>query len=168
MTPEPKNPAAKPKTPKGSRYKPTSKESLKKLSIQQAAQYRLFLTEELSKLEEVLKELVPLPPAQSLRPFNPNASAFDGTLPTPNFIGGSNPRSRSNSEPTPNVEFSLAKPMDPSVTEEDLLEDIQNLYDYPNSGAGSQLHSDSLGFEYFEESSSEPNPDSPGHGDLPT
>jgi hypothetical protein len=163
MTTEPKNQTAKPKTPKSTRYKPTSKESLRRLSIQQAAQYRLFLTEELSKLEEVLKELVPLPSSQEVRRLNPSLSIFDSTLPTPNFNGSSNAKVNPNVEPPLNVEFSLAKPMDPDTTEDILLKDIQNLYDPSNSGAGPQLHSDSLGFEYFKEGAEESDFDSPGH-----
>lgn len=168
MTPESKEPSPKPKNSKTSKYKPTSKETLRRLSIQEAAQYRVFLAEELSKLEEVLKELVPMPSPQDLRHFNSTTAVPERTLPNPNYFTNSPSKSNASAETIPNVEFSLATPMDPDNTEAALLEDIQNLYDYPNSGAGSQLHSDSLGFEYSEDRTSSSNSDSFGYGDLPS
>jgi len=120
--------------------------------------------EELSKLEEVLKELVPMPSPQDLRQRRPISSGFEDELSHSNYCPSA--KSNSSAESIPNVEFSLATPMDPSSTEAALLEDIQSFYDYPNSGAGPQLHSDSLGLEYSEDRTTSSNSDSFGYGDL--
>lgn len=161
------NPRPRAKSAKSPKYKATPKETLKQLSIQQAASYRSFLIEELEKLEEILNELVP---AQPPRPYSPAASrperlsrmAPDGLEYAPTYRE-SPQLPPSGAQEIPKVEFSLASPMDPMVTEAELLGDIQNLYDYPNPRTGPELHTDSFGAETVGEGTSEPDVDSIGH-----